>query len=387
MFAKIFYIFLFFSPLIYLPFFTDPFELPKTLFLFAFISFSISFLTYKKRTLSYFINHVKQSMILKSFLLYLIIMVFCSIIGINFFNSLRGQYFRYQGIITQTAYLGFFLLAAKNHSFGIKKPLIYRALTYSAITVCILTLLQATAYFFLKIPIYTFYGRMTALSGNPNFAGGFLALGFIYTYLYFNKKRVTTIILAVAFFTAIVLTQSRGAFLLFISYIPILFLYGKVSVKKILFSYALIIIIAAFIFPKKPLSPFENRTLIWQKGLSAFLARPLTGWGLENFDSVFQSQLSDKPYDFNLKQIRVDKAHNETLEIAVASGILGLTAWFFIIFQGFKLLWERKNKPDGLQNLLVFSGFLFLSQLNVLNIPQYLLFYLTLGLADMKGKG
>lgn len=80
----------------------------------------------------------------------------------------------------------------------------------------------------------------------------------------------------------------------------------------------------------------QNRLIVWRVGWKAFLTRPLTGWGWENFniafnryfDPVITRDVGSRPW--------YDRAHNIIVEYGVALGALGLAAlinlyiWVFV---------------------------------------------------------
>ena len=143
------------------------------------------------------------------------------------------------------------------------------------------------------------------------------------------------------------------------------------SLKRILvlLLFALVVLI---LYPKREYSPYDNRYLIWQKGIEAVAKRPIFGWGLENFEDAG---------GFDLRYLRVDKAHNELIEIAVSSGLIGLGVWVWLVVTAVHVPWDKRQEAWARTSLLLLFIFLFLAQLNVLNINQYLIFYLVLGMA------
>lgn len=129
------------------------------------------------------------------------------------------------------------------------------------------------------------------------------------------------------------------------------------------------------LLPQRQASSFDSRNIIWAKGIEAGSTKPILGWGLENFELAFKSTL--KPAEFDLKNIRVDKAHNEFLEIFVNSGAVGLTLYIGLVILA--LIRLRYNH----QVMLGLIGYLIVASLNVVNINEYLFFYLALGLSNI----
>jgi hypothetical protein len=75
------------------------------------------------------------------------------------------------------------------------------------------------------------------------------------------------------------------------------------------------------------------RLLIWRDTIPVILERPLLGHGLDNFQSPFSRHAGD-----DLKAIvnyrPVDEAHNEFLQVAATTGLLGLASyiWIFVAY-------------------------------------------------------
>jgi len=360
-------------PFIHIPGLIDPYELPKVLF---FISFTFILIgLYVWRMLTYKTAFVKfqktHFFILSIIIIYTISSIINSSLSISFF----GQYFRYQGLITQVSYFLFFVLFTNLEGIGLTNTRLAKNIALGGLFLSFLIITQAFIYKILLIPIYNYNGRLAGFLGNPNFAGGFLTLSFIY--LSFSPfKKIPLVFSWLIFFSALLLTDSRSAIITFL-FVSIVLFIGKVNKKVFLVPvfllFALIIFLVAL---SRPVSTFENRTVIWNKAISASLEKPIFGWGLDNFAVAFQSVLG--PNDFDLKKIRVDKTHNEFLEILLSGGILALLIYILILLDTIKTLWKNRKDAWPKTNLLALIAFLILAQFNVLNITEYIFFYLIL---------
>lgn len=92
----------------------------------------------------------------------------------------------------------------------------------------------------------------------------------------------------------------------------------------------------------------DIRLLVWQGAINAFKAKPITGWGVETFAWVFYKY---KPLSHNLTSewdFLYNKAHNEYLNYAATSGILGLGSYMSIIIV-FTFFVIRMIKADAKQ--------------------------------------
>lgn len=70
-----------------------------------------------------------------------------------------------------------------------------------------------------------------------------------------------------------------------------------------------------------------QRFQLWRIALSATAARPLTGWGLENFDTALDRLYDPALTRFGVANAVSDRAHNAYLDVAAATGIPGLLAY------------------------------------------------------------
>lgn len=74
----------------------------------------------------------------------------------------------------------------------------------------------------------------------------------------------------------------------------------------------------------------EARKLQWRAAVEGFHDRPILGYGPENYRLVWQRHLPSKFYTI-IGGGRVDRAHNQYLEIAATTGILGIATVIGII--------------------------------------------------------
>ena len=83
-----------------------------------------------------------------------------------------------------------------------------------------------------------------------------------------------------------------------------------------------------------------SRLLIWHAALQALAARPLLGYGPDNFGPVFERFYPTALLRYEGNLVGVDRAHNELLDVALAGGIpaalafAGLIAW--VLWRGLR---------------------------------------------------
>ena len=74
----------------------------------------------------------------------------------------------------------------------------------------------------------------------------------------------------------------------------------------------------------------------WRAGIEGLAARPLLGWGPENFNAVFGRFASG----YAAATIPHDRAHNALIEAAAGTGTVGLAAWLALWGLTFAVLWR-----------------------------------------------
>lgn len=129
----------------------------------------------------------------------------------------------------------------------------------------------------------------------------------------------------------------------------------------------------------------KNRVLMWGYSWRAFQERPLSGWGLENFNRGF-----NYVYDSRISEEWFDRAHNAYLDVLVTTGIFGFVAYVALLAGmagAIWLLWRRGqiDMPTayllggGFGAYLLQNAFIFdtVSTMHLFVIFAVLLIYLT----------
>lgn len=335
----------------------DRFELPKVI---VFICVSNAYVASSWMIISKTYKFVNMTVIEWLGTALLVLMAISTVINCDFKTGIMGQYYRYQGWITLLAYWEIVWVIS-----GFLKERILGALSkyigWSGIMVSAGLVIEKLWQ----------EGRVALTLGNPNFAGGFVALALAYL----NNLWLSPIFLA-----GIWVSGSRSA-MLAAGLIIWLKLMKRIESKqgKLLIT-LLVILNCAFLYPKRGISSYDKREIIWQRGLMAVGQKPILGWGLEGFERAFVSVLKDD--DFDLKNIRVDKAHNEIIETAVNGGLVAVMVYLSVLGITINTLWRKRGSEWAWDNLLGLFGFVIISNLNVVNVNSYLFFYLAVGTAN-----
>jgi len=257
--------------------------------------------------------------------------------------------------------------------------------------------------------------RMSATLGNPDFLGVYSLIHIFLAgiLMSWQKKKVWKIL---AFFLLIFnlvvlfLTATRGAIVAFgISiFVFLLFLIFRKKTKRILKTLLLIFLllivsISIFLYAnrsedwmkKTPLvvrrlvaiTPTSNQSRLrsWNIGLKGFKERPILGWGIGNYNVVFNKHY-DPWYLIKGEQATwFDKTHNQIIDLLSLTGILGTLSYLAIFFVLFWLLRKKyvNTANGGISIMLLACVFLayFIQNLFVFDTPASLIiFYFSLSL-------
>ena len=94
-----------------------------------------------------------------------------------------------------------------------------------------------------------------------------------------------------------------------------------------------------------------TRLLMWRDTVPVILERPLLGHGPDNFAEPFKEHEGEDLRAFFPNGEVIDKAHNEFLQVAATTGLLGLAAYLWLFVSYF-----RKAYRSGGWELLALSG-------------------------------
>jgi O-antigen ligase len=312
-----------------------------------------------------------------------------SLLGVDPLSSLIGTQPYLQGSLTYL-FLFLFFLILKSSQISFKE--IATVLTVSAAVVSLVAIKEWVFINLLNINIPSYGERVVSTFGQPNLYAGYLLFSIPWQYyLGFEKKWIKLTLLVSIL--AVSLSESRAAIFL-LSLLLIWWLFKK-SGKMGLASSLILLFLLGFLWLKQEIiipqdstwlkynSP-EKRIFIWPTLYDSFLKRPLTGWGLENITTAFNSFErfhSDRaPAYYGIKNLLIDRSHNYTLDLLIYSGLVGFSIWVFLIWQIFKTTESRFLK-------ICLIIYLFWIQLQVQGIIHLLYFWILASLAiDKKSK-
>ena len=117
----------------------------------------------------------------------------------------------------------------------------------------------------------------------------------------------------------------------------------------------------------------ESRARMWRRGVMAWQAKPITGWGWSGFAQAIETY--DWPYPVRF-DVYVDKAHSSMVETGVTTGLVGLGLYCLLWLNGLRRL--ARNQPVW---FIIGLTYLIACQLNVVSIATDMVGWLALGLS------
>ncbi len=94
----------------------------------------------------------------------------------------------------------------------------------------------------------------------------------------------------------------------------------------------------------------QGRLYLWRHVLRLWLARPILGYGPETFARVFpQGWDPERAQLFGTQPLVIDKAHNDTMDLAMSAGALGVAAFWWVLLRTAKRAWEGIRGGGPLQ--------------------------------------
>ncbi len=220
-------------------------------------------------------------------------------------------------------------------------------------------------------PIRVFWWRPFSTSGNPNFLGAYMVLmsPLASAVLLTARRRMVAVLSGGALglmVLAALCTYSRAAWLGLIVAAAVFAVVLRLDrtadtppgIMKARLSGAVVFVVVLaglFFFPGSPLAirradwsaaqraqtavepgdpqaGFRQRSYLWSHTAALLLRRPLLGYGPETFALVFPQGWDDvRTQLFGGSPVRIDKAHNDTLDMAMSMGALGLVAFGWVL--------------------------------------------------------
>lgn len=339
--------------------------------------------------------------------------------------SLLGAPWRNEGLLTLLAYAVIFYASATVLTPAWRRRWLAATLA-GATLVALYGVAQYFGYEWLVLDRFR-VGWAIAFSttGNPNFLGAYMVLMMpLVVAAVLTARRWAVLALAVAALTVIYLaalyTFSRSAWAslaLAVGLLGLLIVRFRRSMPVRRFAWSILFLAgltAMFFIPGGPLvRPADMglavkearmslgevggssgaRAYVWPKSIALIARRPLLGYGPEALARVFPQQWNaEKRRIFGDDPITIDKAHNETLDMALSIGLLGVGAFLWLMVVALRRAWRavRVGGPEQVLGMACVAGILgywfdLQFQFSVVSVAP--VFWSVLGVAAALGGG
>lgn len=289
--------------------------------------------------------------------------VLASVLGADPARSFFGTYERMLGVVNLTHFIVLFFIVKAVFTTGKDWLLLLRVFLGASILLSLYGVAQKIGVTWSFI-YHANIDRIDATIGNAAFVAGYLIFALFFALLILAKD--TNIysrsfaLFSIALNTVIIyFTGTRGAALaLGVGAVMLCAAYllkkdipaqTKKNTVLTLGGIVIFILVAVFLLAGKEgtlqyykrftsisLSDTTVKTRIFaaQSSWRGFMARPVLGWGPENYNLVFDKYYNPKIYP---AENWFDHAHNIFFDTATTMGVTGLTAYFFLIGH---LLWK-----------------------------------------------
>ena len=343
------------------------------------------------------------------------VLTLSTIFGANPYRSFWSNYERMEGLISHLHLFAYFLVLTGVFKTSIRWRRFFCVVSASGALMALYGYRQALGLTAISLQSGI---RADGTFGNASYMAVFMILNaFIATHLFFSEERrwlkIIFGLLAVLEIPVVFLTATRGA---------ILGLMGGVALLAVLFSFlakdrrvrwasisivaSVFIIVVVFLFAQNTnfvaqnyvLQRFRNldfsertvqsRFLIWEMSFEGLKERPVLGWGMENYNQVFNKYY--KPELWQQEQW-FDRSHNIIFDWLIHGGILGLLAYLSLYGSAIYVLWRgyvRKKLFEDLAAGAVLTSLLgayFIHNFFVFdNLISYILFFSVLAFVHFR---
>lgn len=341
---------------------------------------------------------------------YIAIIFIASILGADFYNSFWSNVERSDGLLTIIHFFIFFLITTSVFKSSKDWILLLNVAVFASVLVCITALVE---YFGVKNRFFINpqSTRISGSLGNPAFLAGYLLFNIIFVsiLLFYQKNKFRIFYAAIILFYCFILynTQTRGAILAFAFGIFLFLLFNIFNKKSKFKKYSLAILVVMilsiiFIFANKNSNFVQNTTAIkriasislkdtttetrilnWKIGYQGWKDRPIFGWGYENFNIVFNKYFPPQFIKNPSSELWFDRAHNSIVDVAVASGTMGLLSYLALFIATFYMLGVKfklgNSKYKNIYALMIIMLVMYIMQnIFVFDTPTtYLMFFLS----------
>lgn len=322
-------------------------------------------------------------------LLFLTVTAISTFLSVDFMKSFFGDYRRFEGLITFINYAAIFFITVNFVKNKKQINLLFLAWSFSALVISVYGIIQ---HFGLDWIIWenTSFETFRSFStlGNPVKLGAYLVLTFpLVLYLFLQTDsfyiRFFSVVNLSLIAVTLLFTYSRGGWLGFVVSIAFIgvFIPRKILLENKKWLLFLVTIIAGVVLIGNliPHSLSKNFSLeerassilkteegsaavrieVWKIAKKMISDRPFFGFGLDTFRLVFPEYKTTKFFKL-VGAAEYDRPHNDLLQVAISSGLIGLAVYLFMIVlffvKGFKIKQFLQDQTDQLLIVLIIGG-------------------------------
>lgn len=360
---------------------------------------------------------IKLTEIGKTAAVFILILFLTSLGGLDFKTSFLGSPPYFHGLLIYS-YLFLFYLIIK--SLNIEFKYYALSLTISGLIVSLRAIEEWISQNIFNMQVPNYAGRVVSSFGQPNFFAGFLLLILPFSYYLSKNKKLSLLgrIGGAVSMVGILISYSRAAIFLSLGLIFFYLILRLSGNKKwivvlsliVIFSGSLLtsfylksgIIYKEFLEPSfiagnttdPILNSVEKRAYIWPVLINLSLQKPTLGYGIDNIASSFTNYFIERRHLLfeetnsvsdvliRLKDLRIDRTHNYTLDLMLFSGIFGVLSWILLVFLLLKKILSSNTTLENNTLLLGFLTYLIWIQFQNQSIVHLLYFWFLTGAID-----
>ena len=409
-------------PLLIYPWGIDPYyTTTKVWYLDLFVLGTWLYIIFKRKHRT-IIPAKKDSIVELLLLLFLFLVELSTAISKYTYTSVHGSLDRGEGLITFFAYISVFLFSYR--LIDVKKlNKVISGMVIVSILVSIYGILQHYSLDFLprNSAMRNYTGTYTFFD-NPNFFGSYLVIALLLAitlYITSNNNKSTSLyfITSCLNFIALIFSNTRSGYvgvfcgvifltifviykrkflwkkwsLLFIT-LGLLLLVINITEKGHYFNRISSVVSESYSVASNQSTGYEgsSRFFIWKESLPLVKEYFWIGSGPDTFEFIFPATPEELQYFLGSPTIKVDKAHNEYLQIAITLGTPALLTYLFSLFVVFRKLLQAVKKATGKEQIIIFGlistiiGYLIQAFFNISTVPVAPLFWSVLGISLAK---
>jgi len=213
----------------------------------------------------------------------------------------------------------------------------------------------------LSIPLEGIYNRIFGTFAHPNLFAYYLIIPLVFSVFKFlsgNKKRVPNLIaliLFLFFLSLLVLTYTRGAWIVFI--------FTLLIISVLRYNYLLPILFGSVLLSYLAITPIQTRINdlvnvdeyssirwrldMWEDGIKIAKEKPILGYGTGVADIIIEERRG--------KEYGSPDPHNDYLKILLENGIIGLVSYFTLIASILLKLYYsfKKSKMPKFKSMII----------------------------------